>query len=319
MNNYMDIDALMTLMAPAEQTRQVMQVPGHRIDGAAPGCYAMEITDDVYHGQCTGASSSALKKLLRSPAHYRAYQSAPDRDSSARMFGRAVHTLLLERHLYREHFAVWNGGRRDGKKYEEFEAANPGRTILTEDEHHRAMEAALSLRSNTQFPMGLWLDGVAASGEFDAIAPARTEFSIFWIDEETGLSCKARIDAHNLSPTPMAADVKTTDDARPSAFSHQVFKLDYDLQAAHYRAALKAFYDQEFPFLFAVVESKAPHASTILGMDQDVLKNGEAKRRFALNLLKKCQDANSWPAYELEGIPEIYLPFYGRFSGSAES
>jgi len=322
MNNSLDISALLSLSEPAAVTQPALPVVGTRIDGVTPGCYSMEISDDDYHTKFAGASSTALKKLLRSPAHYRAYMNEADEDSSARMFGRAVHALLLERARFQrarfpDKFVVWTGGRRFGKAFDAFAAANDGKTILTEDEFHRATEAALALRESKQFPLGLWLDGVPASAGYDAVPAAATETSIFWIDEETGLSCKARVDAHNGQPTRVAIDAKTTDDARTAAFMRQLFKLDYDLQAAHYRAALRAFYGEDYPFLFAVVEDKAPFATNIIGLDNDVLANGEAKRRYALNLLKKCLDSNSWPAYQLEGVQTISMPFYSRFDPSA--
>lgn len=316
MNNQLNLAALFSLVEPTVVTHPALPVAGTRIDGVTPGCYAMEISDEDYHKTFAGASSSALKKMLRSPAHYRAYLNEEDKDTAARMFGRAVHALLLERPRFPDKFAIWTGGRRVGKVFDAFEAANAGKTILTEDEYHRATEAALALRNNTQFPLGLWLDGVPASGDYEAVPAASTEFSIFWIDEETGLPCKARIDAKNLLPTPMALDVKTTDDARPASFVRQCFKLDYDLQAAHYRAALRAFHGQDFPFFFGVVEDQAPFATNIFGLDNDVLTNGEAKRRHALNLLKKCTDSDTWPAYELPGVQQISLPFFGRFDPS---
>lgn len=273
----------------------------------------MDIPEEAYHQSCDGASSSALKVMLRSPAHYKAYLSGADSDSAARMFGRALHCQLLERQLFLSKFAVWDGGRRAGRAYESFVQSHPGKTILTEEEHTRTLEAALQLRNCADFPLGLWLDGVAAAGNQPAIAAARCEFSVFWTDEETGVKCKARIDAHARFPSPLAIDVKSTDDVRPTQFYRQFMKLDYDLQAAHYSAALKAFYGEDFPFLFAAVETHEPHAARIFGMDADLLANGEAKRRYALRELAKCEAANHWPANETPGIHTLHLGFSQRF------
>jgi hypothetical protein len=319
MNNLMDMSGLSALVpalqpatapgaAPAGAT-----IPWTREEGAASGCYGLVISDCQYHRQTQGASSSSLKKLLRSPAHYQAYLSEVDTDSAARMFGRAVHALLLERPTFLQQFAVWTEGRRAGKNFETFELAHAGKTILTEEEHNRALEAAVHLRNSQDFPLGLWLDGVAATADQAAIPAARTEFSIYWIDEETGIQCKARIDAHSAAPTPLSLDVKTTDDVRPNAFMRQFMKLDYDLQAAHYRAALRALHGVDFPFLFAAVESCEPYATRIYGMSEDLLANGEAKRQFALRTLKKCLDTNTWPAYPGTGIHTLDLPYYSRF------
>jgi hypothetical protein len=129
----------------------------------------------------------------------------------------------------------------------------------------------------------------------------------------TGIECKARVDAHSPLPHPVAVDLKTTDDARMQSFASQFFKLDYDLQAAHYSAALKAYYGVDFAFLFAVVEAQPPFATNVFGLAPEVLENGEAKRRYALDTLKKCQDINKWPAYPGTSVEGIEMPYYQVF------
>jgi hypothetical protein len=323
MNNHIDLAALGTLFPALAGTPAAVPVPTRTalaavpIPGVAPNCYGLEISDDEYHGSCPGASSSSLKKLLRSPAHYQAYLNEVDTDSADRKFGRAVHALLLEPATFQARFAVWCEGRRAGWKYEEFCEEHPGKTILKEEEHQRAMEAALSLRNSPDFPFGVWLDGLPPTATHEAVPAARCEFTIVWIDEETGVQCKARIDAHSPMPQPLATDVKTTDDARKSSFRRQFMKLDYDLQCAHYRAALKAFYGFDFPFLFPVVEAKAPHATGIFGMTDAMLENGEAKRRYALARLARCSEDGIWPAYQDGGIQTLDVPFMGRFDPNA--
>lgn len=320
MNNLLNFSALHSLLGFGAAGNESPATPCinsgnayQRVEGVTPGCYSLQLTDTQYHREFKQASSSAIKKLLRSPAHYKAYLNSADSDSSARKFGRAVHALLLEPHVFDDSFAIWTDGRRQGLKYEDFVYRNPGKTILNEDEFHRATEAALSLRNTSLFPLKLWLEGVPASGELAQIDPAKTEFTIFWTDEETGIECKARIDAHNRLPNPIAFDVKTTDDSRTDSYMYQFFKLDYDLQAAHYTAALKAFYGVDFPFFHAVVEDDDPYATNVIAIDADVLANGEAKRRDALRILKKSTDEDHWPAYNYSGIQVMELPFFKRY------
>lgn len=323
MNNDIDLTALSALVAPAAQaaahSASTAAASLQRIEGATPGCYALMITDTAYHRDYPGASSTALKKLLRSPAHYQAYLKAPDVDSEARRFGRAVHALLLERPLFLEKFAVWADGRRAGKKYDEFCALQAGKTILNESEYNRAMEAALALRQCPDFPLfGDWLDGAGANGTAESVPPARTEFSIFWQEtvgegEEAGVvQCKARVDAHSPPPHRISVDVKTTDDVREEAFMHQFMRLDYDLQAAHYCAGLRAFYGEEYQFLFAAVESQEPFATRIFEIEKDVFLNGRRKRNMALARLLECQRTNTWPSYPA-GIRTLRLRPFDRF------
>lgn len=325
MNNDIDLTALSALVTPATQAApHTASTPVQRIEGATPGCYALMIDDTAYHRDFQGASSTALKKLLRSPAHYQAYLKAPDVDSEARRFGRAVHALLLERPLFLEKFAVWADGRRAGKKYDEFCALQAGKTILNESEYNRAMEAALALRQCPDFPLlGDWLDGAGASDPAESVPAARTEFSIFWQeavgegDEAGVVLCKARVDAHSPPPYHISVDVKTTDDVREEAFMHQFMRLDYDLQAAHYCAGLRAFYGEEYQFLFAAVESQEPFATRIFELDKDVFSSGVKKRETALKRLVQCQHTGNWPSYP-SGIRTLRLRHFDRFRADDE-
>lgn len=115
MTNEIDLEFLNFLSSGSLLTQ--IEQPELRVPGVTTGCYSMAATDENYHRKCIGASSSALKKLLRSPAHYRAYKAAKDQDSPARRFGRAVHAMCLEPETFDENFVVWKDARRSGKDY----------------------------------------------------------------------------------------------------------------------------------------------------------------------------------------------------------
>lgn len=113
MTNEIDLEFLNFLSSGSLLTQ--IEQPELRVPGVTTGCYSMAVTDEIYHRKCIGASSSALKKLLRSPAHYRAYKAAKDQDSPARRFGRAVHAMCLKPETFDENFVVWKDTRRSGK------------------------------------------------------------------------------------------------------------------------------------------------------------------------------------------------------------
>jgi len=102
MTNEIDLEFLNFLSSGSLLTQ--IEQPELRVPGVTTGCYSMAATDENYHRKCIGASSSALKKLLRSPAHYKAYKAAKDQDSPARRFGRAVHAMCLEPETFDENF-----------------------------------------------------------------------------------------------------------------------------------------------------------------------------------------------------------------------
>jgi hypothetical protein len=145
----------------------------------------------------------------------------------------------------------------------------------------------------------------------DGIKPAIKERSLFWIDEDTGLQCKARPDAMTLGPSALAGDVKSARSADPEEFVRDLFKFRYDLQAAHYLAGIKAVYGVDANFAFFTVEKDAPHVARTFLMTQEALALGEKNRRYCLRLIRKCLDTNSWPKQPAGTTPvAVEVPFY---------
>ncbi len=109
---------------------------------------------------------------------------------------------------------------------------------------------AAALRGIQDFPFASWLDGP------DGIAPAIKERSLFWVDEDTGLQCKARPDAMTLGESALCGDLKSARSVEPDEFIKDLFKFRYDLQAAHYLACIKAVYGVDASFAFFTVEKE---------------------------------------------------------------
>ena len=59
-----------------------------------PPCFIANMPNDAYHSYPEGISSTGLKAVLRSPAHYK-FQAART-PSRAMEIGTAIHTALLE-------------------------------------------------------------------------------------------------------------------------------------------------------------------------------------------------------------------------------
>ena len=80
--------------------------------------------------QMEGISSTELKKLMKSPAHYKHWKDNPQEDTPALLFGRAAHKYILETYDFYNEFAVApNCDRRtkEGKeKWNKFVAESEG-------------------------------------------------------------------------------------------------------------------------------------------------------------------------------------------------
>jgi hypothetical protein len=140
------------------------------------------------------------------------------------------------------------------------------------------------------------------------------ERSIYWLDEATGLTCKARLD---LMVRHVTVDLKTTDDARPEAFSRQADRLGYDLQAAFYLRGRRALEPNlpATPFVFIAAELNDPFEPQVHVADpEDFVAYGEAKVVQTMRVVAQCQQAGRYPGYSTS-MKTLKLPAYRRFPG----
>ena len=175
-------------------------------------------------------SSSQLKTILRSPAHYReAYLSGKEKKAPTAdmLLGSLTHTLFLEPEQFAEEYVELvkfnmrtNEGKAAAATFAELAA---GRTPVTAEQIQQAQNMANAL-----------CDSIA----YNAMTGGYAEASIFFQDADTGLQCRIRPDYH-IAPGEvwqdgLIIDVKSTDDARAEAFARTCVKFGYDLSAAMY-------------------------------------------------------------------------------------
>lgn len=250
-------------------------------------------TNDEYHSDADAVSASFLKKVLRSPAHALAGADGEAVELDSQRLGTAVHTLALEPARFKAEYALYDR-RRGTTDFELFCESHPGKTILTRKEFDRVVACAAAVRGAVAVEGD---DGTYTIDQLLTSGFAVVERNLYWVDAESGLTCRARPD---LMVMHLTFDLKTTDDARALAFSHQCHRLHYDLQAAFYLRGRKAF-DPDLvdpPFLFVAAETRAPCGVQVHVADRDeFVEVGDKKVQEALSMVRKCRDANFWPGY----------------------
>lgn len=298
----------------------------------------VEISATDYHANTEAIGHSGLVKILRSPAHYRESVINPSAPSEAMELGTAFHTALLEPELFASDYAVLDESKfadclvslddykaaaaaleiTVGKmKKEELKQAiaarnDPrfkfredvmaelygGKTILSCDDMHSISSMCANIRSHR--------------GAANLLSRGQAELSGFWIDQETGLLCKMRMDwlAWDENQRPIGiADAKKAREAGSREFAKAIANFGYDIQAALYTDGLKAITGYTVPFYFIPAENTAPFAACCYKADEGMIETGRAKYRAALQLLKWCRENNEWPAYQPYGdIESISLP-----------
>lgn len=144
--------------------------------------------------------------------------------SDAMAFGSAVHTAILEPHLFNEQYAISEKFDKRTKAGKDgaaaFEAANIGKLILDQDEFFKISK----IKENC----------LAIPAVKSALESFEKEKSVTW--ESSGMTFKARLDLVNIKDG-VTIDLKTTRDASERGFLRQLLDLRYDIQLLHYMKA----------------------------------------------------------------------------------
>lgn len=168
---------------------------------------------------------------------------APEEESNALTFGKLCHCLLLEPQLFEKEYVVLDFGKlRTNKKYIELKEANPGKIIISPDEYDHAQKMIEQV----------WNHKLART----ILNGATAEMPFTWIDKETGLPCKAKLDAIKRTKAGIVViDYKTSSDILSVLNWPQ--KLQYPLQAEFYcRAVEEKYGEKPIEFVFIIQSNK---------------------------------------------------------------
>lgn len=269
-----------------------MDIQNYKIDMPInPPGYVQGVPEDIYHGH-DSVSNSGLKLVNRSPAHFK---YPPERESTrAMVVGSALHMACLQPDLFYENYILLrNVKARTEKAYKEAKEEFGEENVLVKGEISKVEGIVNSLRSNTEALKLLEQE-------------AWNELSGFVADPETGIMCRHRFD--KLTKNAVAIDLKTTTDARPSAFSRSVMNFGYHVQDAFYTDQFRWITGDELvSFAFIVVEVDSPYAVKIYYLGDESRCIGRDTYRKGLNAYAYCKDMDEWTAYNDEP-EEINVP-----------
>lgn len=285
-----------------------------------PGVYLDEPAE-LYHRRDLGIANCGGIKILeeRSPAHFAHWVSDQDEQAEERQvftFGRAFHCATLEPDVFDRTYCVLpaNAPQRPTEAmlkayakgtssaesiarvdwWERWNADNEGREILSAKDYDRARFMAQSIRRH---PTGAaMLNG------------GRREVTLRWIDEETGMPCKARVDLDNDDEAlNFMLDLKSCDDASPDAFARSVARYYYHVQDAHYTDGARTLGLNRRAFIFLACESSAPYVCHPYTVPAIAFERGHEIRKRALQKQAECLKTGRWPGYG-DSITELTLP-----------
>lgn len=272
---------------------------------------AEEMTNAEYRAK-EGISSSDLKKMMKSMAHYHYYKEHPeDSDSQALLFGRFYHHFILENDTWKDYYAVapyCDKRTKAGKEaWEQFCKDNEGKDIVTQQDYETVVAMREAFMNTPYAPL---------------LIKGEHEKSFFFEYEKFGVKGKIRPDSiGEIKGQYICCDLKSTKNAETDAFMRDSYRMGYDCQAYWYCEGLKAHYGKDFKFIFLAQEKQPPYALNVLEADEYFMQSGKELTDMLLEKYIKCLETDVWDGYVTKesGINVLSAPSWLKQSLELET
>lgn len=290
-----------------------------------------------------GESSSLLKEALKSPRHYliARNEEVKPRNTDHFELGTFCHQAILEPSKFdkvivepKNNRSTTEGnmnlvrfcwdllgvpqdadlsvlklqGLKDKVRELEARAQNEGYTFISEEYHRiiRVIKASYNTYGGGILPK--------------LMQYVKTETSMYGKDSSTGLKVKIRPDGLLLEEnfgTNAILSVKTTCATSVEAFMRDCAKFRYELAEGMYLKVASEITGRKFTATVMVMaQTVIPYQVAVFYWDAEDLEVGKYKYQQAMDIVKQCRDANSWPGFDAKaeagayGIIQCKLPEY---------
>ena len=261
----------------------------------------------IYHA-APGLSNSMLKSFARSPAHFKAEQTAPREQTPAMELGTLCHSLLF---TPTDPFVILPDKKRPTSAqlnaakpapettdlinfWKAWDAANAGKVCYSQSMVDQAKAIVAAVRSHPRAQ--------------EALKSGQAEVSLFQHFSYGGTVLrKARLDW--VTPGSTIVDLKTVEDAREHPFGKACFDMGYYRQAAYYLDIWNDAHpnDRKENFVFIAVEKNPPFGINVFNLELAAIEKGRGENLKLIGRYIDCLADNRWPAYE-DRIKQLALP-----------
>lgn len=250
-----------------------------------------------------GERWSDLQYMATSPLAYREHKLNPKGPTRIMDNGSAIHTAVLEPHLFDAEHVLYDG-RRGTNDFKAFEAEHVGQTILNGEQWDACMGAAEAVH--------LLRQGREAR---KAMRGCRHEVTLRWTDPRTRILCKARPD---LVGSHVLSDVKTTTSVEARKFGRLAGDRLYHGKMAMAFMGLRELGKRIYMVRIIAVEQSPPHDVAVYYLTMDQIDAGIDLVNELLSKLKVCRRRNSWPGRQEREEPLELAPWLLADAGAEE-
>jgi hypothetical protein len=265
-----------------------------------------DISINDYHKNQSHISSTSIKLAKKSLASWKWAQNHPQEVKLHFDFGNAFELALLDKGNFEKGVAILQSTAWVAKAMEEkpelkvpknsacykaeeskFLAANEGKYIIPDvgDQSFEVVEYMLEscYRDST-------IQKLIKNTEY--------QLSLFWTDEQTGVNLKTRPDICKRKKN-VIVNLKTTNDGSPEAFSRELAKYDYPLQASiEMRGCVESgLMPQIDNYFWLVVEKVPPFNATLYEFEQGDMHYSSDELDYLLRRIQRAREENLYPGY----------------------
>lgn len=252
-------------------------------------------------------SYTGMKKLAESPAAFRRWADKADEpvDSDALVLGRAVHALVLEPDTFAQAFAAVpedapkrpSSKQREAKKpspatleaiafWDDFDASNDGKTVLTRSVLANAQDCAAGI-----------LRYLSIHGLEHVVDPATSWLETPLLFNNVTTPCKAQLDI--VDKDGWIWDLKTLSGGLSDQnIRSTISKNRYHWQASHYIRAAKSARDhvRGIRYIFVDKDPGGMFDAACFEMDGRWLEWGDKAVAEMCVLWESCRKSGAWPS-----------------------
>lgn len=296
---------------PTKETNpsEVIKAPELRIIEAP--CKIVGMSNEEYHSRKDFIGSSDLKSFRKNGEHYY-YKVLSGKyefeETDSVRLGKTVHTRLFDgEEVFKATYAVGPNSRKGSKAWLEFEANNPGKTLINEEIFEKSEKIIEKLKADPV--AGLILN-----------EPAENEVSYFWVEKvnfadkdgnlvTVNVPCKCRPDT--LLKKSLIFDLKTTITASPliKEFPTQCNNLGYHISHKHYCQGIKAVDNVDPAFMYLAIETDEPYSLSAFEPNEKFLRAADIEWRLLMQRHAMALYYGTYKSYG-EGIIELDFPKY---------